>query len=258
MPSDNFKASTWQSLIKFDKQKKFFAAKKGVLIGLSGGADSVSLAHFISQMGRKKHFPVFACHVNHGLRKAAARDAAFAKKTADILGIPFILKKVDVKKLCKKEGLSTEHGARRLRYQALLEAAKKCGCQKIALAHHADDNAQTILLNILRGTKAKGLLGIPVKRVLGGVEIMRPFLCITRKEVLSYVKEHGLSYIDDETNFEDIYTRNWVRGKLLPLLETKQPKIKQHLLAIATDLSKYIISNDKPQTKAHSARRRKA
>ncbi len=258
MPSDNFKASTWQSLIKFDKKNNFFAVKKAVLIGLSGGADSVSLAHFVSQMGRKKHFAVFACHVNHGLRKNAARDAAFAKKTAEALGLTFILKKVDVKKLCKKEGLSTEHGARRLRYKALLEAAKKCGCAKIALAHHADDNAQTILLNILRGTKAKGLLGIPVKRVLSGVEIMRPFLCITRKEVLSYIKEHGLSYIDDETNFEDIYTRNWVRAKLLPLLESKQPKIKRHLLDIAADLSRYIASNDEPQTKARSAGRRKA
>ena len=241
----NFKAATWQTLIRFERENAFFKPKDKVLIGLSGGADSVALLHFLKQLSVKKYFSVYACHVNHGLRKAAARDADFARKISAELGVPFILKKVNVKALAKKERLSTEHAARKARYSAFEDAAKKYGCNKIALAHHLDDNAETILLNILRGTKAKGLLGIPPRRFLGKREIVRPFLCITRQEVLNYIKEHKLAFVEDETNLDDIYTRNWVRQKLLPLLETKQPKIRQHLLLISRDLAKITGDNNK-------------
>lgn len=240
MKSANFKAATWQTLIKFEKHHAFFKPKLSVLVGLSGGADSVALLHFIKQLSVKKHFNVYACHVHHGLRAAADKDADFAKQTAEKLGVPFILKKVNVKALAKKENLSTEHAARKARYAALAEAAKKCGCKKIALAHHADDHVETVLLNILRGTKAKGLLGIPVARKLGALEVIRPFLCITRREVTDYIKANNLTFIDDETNFEDIYTRNWVRSALLPLLESKQPQIRKHLVEMSQDLGKYI------------------
>ncbi|MDR0953399.1 MAG: tRNA lysidine(34) synthetase TilS [Elusimicrobiota bacterium] len=240
MDTTNFKASTWQALIKFDKEHGFFKTKQAVLVGLSGGADSVALLHFVKQMSTKKHFDVYACHIHHGLRKSAGKDAAFSSSVAKKLNIPFIIKKVKTPALAKEEKLSIEHAARKARYAALGAVAKKFNCKKIALAHHADDNAETILLNILRGTKAKGLLGIPVKRPLGKIEIIRPFLVISRSEVLAYIKAHKLSFITDETNLDDAYTRNWVRHILLPLLETKQPKITAHLLAMASDLAKYI------------------
>jgi tRNA(Ile)-lysidine synthase len=240
MDNSTFRAKIWQALIKFDKANNFFKPKDRVLIGLSGGADSIALLHFAARMAQKKHFEVFACHINHGLRAAAPKDAAFAKSAAAGLKVPFLLKKVNVKALAKKENLSVEHAARKARYKAFEEAAKKFNCSKIALAHHLDDHAETILLNLLRGTKAKGLLGIPVKRALGKLFIIRPFLCITRAEVMEYVKTHELAFVDDETNFEDIYTRNWVRLKLLPLLESKQPKIRQHLFGISADLAKYV------------------
>lgn len=240
MDKNNFKAYTWQNLIKFEKQHSFFKPKIGILIGLSGGADSVALLHFVKQLSIKKQFPVYACHIHHGLRENADKDAAFAKEMAKKLDVPFILKKVNVKSLAKKEDLSIEHAARKARYQALSEAAAKFNCKKIALAHHLDDNAETFLLNILRGTKSKGLMGIPINRPFGKLEIIRPFMCITRKEVDNYIKENGLKYIDDETNFEQIYTRNWVRGTLLPLLEEKQPRIREHINEISQDLYKYI------------------
>jgi tRNA(Ile)-lysidine synthase len=236
----NLKAAIWQGLIKFDKDNGFFKPKSNIIVGLSGGADSVALLHFVKQMALKKHFSVYACHIHHGLRKAADSDAAFAKETAAKLDVPFLLKKVNVKSLAKKESLSIEHAARKARYKALEEAAKKCSCAKIALGHHLDDNAETILLNMLRGTKAKGLLGIPVKRQFGKLQIIRPLLCVSKTEVLDYIKAHKLDFIEDESNFNDVYTRNWVRAKLLPLLESKQPKIRRHLLDIAADLAKYI------------------
>ena len=240
MDKNNFQAEIWQKLIKFDKEQSFFKPKTGILVGFSGGADSVALLHFVKQLSIKKQFAVYACHIHHGLRQTADRDAAFTRQTAKELGVPFLLKKVNVKTLVKKENLSIEHAARKARYQALKEAAEKFNCKKIALAHHLDDNAETFLLNILRGTKAKGLLGIPVKRPLGKLEIIRPFLCITRAEVERYIKEHKLSFVTDETNSEQIYTRNWIRGTLLPLLEQKQPQIRKHLNDIAQDLYNYI------------------
>jgi len=241
MNTTDFRASVWQTLIKFEKQNAFFKPKISVLVGLSGGADSVTLLHFVKQMSVKKHFNVYACHVHHGLRAGTAdRDAKFARDIAKKLDVPFILKKVNVKALAKKENLSTEHAARKARYAALEQAAKHFGCTKIALAHHADDHVETIFLNMLRGTKAKGLLGIPVTRKLGKLQIIRPLLCITKKEVLAYIKANDLSFITDETNFDDTYTRNWVRTVLLPMLEKKQPQIRKHLLEMSKDLSKYI------------------
>jgi tRNA(Ile)-lysidine synthase len=235
-----FRAATWQNLIRFERANAFFKSGDKVLAGLSGGADSAALLHFLKQLASRKRFEVCACHVNHGLRAQAARDAAFARRIAAEAGVPFILKKVNVKALARKEKLSAEHAARKARYKALDAAAKKLDCGKIALGHHLDDHIETILLNLLRGTKAKGLLGIPARRAMGRRQIVRPLLCITRGEVLDYIKAHNLSFINDETNFEDIYTRNWVRRKLLPLLESRQPRIRRHLALMAADLAEYI------------------
>lgn len=245
MNKSNFQADIWQKLINFDKELSFFKPKTGILVGFSGGADSVVLLHFIKQLSIKKQFPVYACHIHHGLRENADRDAAFTKQTAKELDIPFILKKVKVKTLATKENLSIEHAARKARYQALKEAAEKFNCKKIALAHHLDDNAETFLLNILRGTKAKGLLGIPLQRPFGKLQIIRPLMCITRAEVERYIKEHNLSFITDETNFEQVFTRNWIRGTLLPMLEQKQPQIRKHINDITQDLYNYIKPDKK-------------
>ena len=107
----------------------------------------------------------------------------------------------------------------------------------MALGHQLDDQAETVLLNLLRGTKAKGLAGIPVRRPLAkDLEIVRPLLCITRAETEAYLQNNGLGHITDQTNFDDQYTRNWIRSALLPLLETKQPQIKNHLALIAQDM----------------------
>ena len=245
MNNNNFQADIWQKLINFEKEQSFFSPKIGILVGFSGGADSVVLLHFIKQLSIKKQFPVYACHIHHGLRENADRDADFTKQTAKQLGVPFLLKKVKVKTLAAKENLSIEHAARKARYQALKEAAEKFNCKKIALAHHLDDNAETFLLNILRGTKAKGLLGIPMQRPFGKLQIIRPLMCITRTEVEKYIKEHNLSFITDETNFEQIFTRNWIRGTLLPLLEEKQPQIRKHINDITQDLYNYIKPKEK-------------
>lgn len=210
-----------------------------VLVGLSGGADSVCLLHFLRYLAAEKHFALAALHVNHGLRgKAAQADQQFCKRLCGELDIPFFSEKVSVKKLAKELDLSPEHAARKARYGAFSKVACAWGATKLALGHHLDDQAETVLLNLLRGTKAKGLSGIPLRRPLDkNVEIIRPLLCVTRAEVEAYLHNNGLSFVTDQTNSDDAFTRNWVRGTLLPLLETKQPQIRAHLALVARDLA---------------------
>jgi tRNA(Ile)-lysidine synthetase, N-terminal domain len=237
MKDPKFQATIWQTLINFAKENKFFKPKDKILVGLSGGADSVALLHFVCQLAKKQQFFVYACHVDHQLRANSKQDAIFAKDYAKSLGVECFVKKVNVKTLAKKEKKSLEHAARTLRYKAFEDAAKKFNCSKIALAHHADDNAETFFLNILRGTKAKGLCGIPVMRKAGKRQIIRPFLCITREQIKKYLKQYDLKNVEDETNREDIYLRNWIRLKLLPLMLQKQPLLKEHILSITKELS---------------------
>lgn len=213
-----------------------------VLVGFSGGPDSVCLLHFLNYLAGEKHFYVAALHVNHGLRgKDALADQRFARAFCKEHGIDFITQKIAVKTLAKKLDLSPEHAARKGRYQALETAAKKLGVNKIALGHHLDDHAETVLLNILRGTKAKGLAGIALSRPLNkNVEVVRPLLCITRQEVLDYLVNNQLSSVTDQTNFDDAFTRNWIRHQLLPMLEQKQPQIRQHLALMAADVEQLL------------------
>ncbi|MBP5430640.1 MAG: tRNA lysidine(34) synthetase TilS [Elusimicrobiaceae bacterium] len=210
-----------------------------VLVGLSGGADSVCLLHFLQYLAKEKHFALAAVHVNHGLRgKAALADQQFCENLCAQLGVELFVKKVDARKVAQKYDLSPEHGARKARYAAYQQVAKKWGATKLALGHHLDDQAETFLLNLLRGTKAQGLAGIPLRRPLcAGVEIVRPLLCVTRAQVEKYIAQNKLSYVTDQTNFDDVYRRNWVRQTLLPLLEQKQPKIREHLAQFAAEIA---------------------
>jgi len=216
-----------------------FKRGETVLVGFSGGPDSVCLVHFLRHIASKKHFELIALHVHHGLRgKAADRDAAFCRKQCKEWNIPFLLKKKNVRLLAKKLDLSPEHAARKARYEAFAEVAKETGATKLALGHHLDDQAETVLLNLLRGTQPEGLCGIPLRRALNQkVEIVRPLLCISRAEVEEYLQENKLSFVTDETNTDEAYRRNWIRHELLPLLETKQPQIRAHLALLAFRLT---------------------
>lgn len=237
MSTRTFAARTWKNMLAFSDP--FFKRGETVLAGFSGGPDSVCLLHFLHHLSRKKHFELVAVHVHHGLRGADAdADAAFCRALCKKWDIPFILKKKAVRSLAKKLNLSVEHAARKARYEAFAQAAGQTGASKIALGHHLDDQAETVLLNLLRGTRPEGLCGIPVRRPLNQkVEIVRPLLCITRAEVEQYLQENDLPSVTDQTNADDAYTRNWIRHEVLPLLERKQPQIRKHLALMARRLA---------------------
>ncbi len=233
----NFNASVLPVMRAF--AGRLITRKDSVLVGLSGGPDSVCLLHFLQYLSKERHFALAAIHVNHGLRaNAADQDEYFCEQLCRQLDIDFFSKHVDALKTAQQYDLSPEHGARKARYLAYQTVAKTWGATKLALGHHLDDQAETFLLNLLRGTKIQGLAGIPLRRPLcKGVEIVRPLLCIAREDVIRYIAQNKLTYVTDQTNFDDAYRRNWIRNTLLPLLEEKQPQIRQHLAQFAAGIA---------------------
>ena len=188
-----------------------------VLAALSGGADSVCLLALLWRFKNDLGIELSALHVHHGLREGEAdRDAAFAEDFCQRLGIPCRVIRADVRGYGKERGLSEEEAGRRIRYEALeAEADRLGGPVRIAVAHHRGDQAETILHNLLRGSGLGGLGGIPYVRG----RIIRPLLDTDRREILEWLKKNGFGHVEDSTNSQDHYTRNRIRGYVLPVLE---------------------------------------
>lgn len=188
-----------------------------VLCAVSGGADSVALLHFLSRM---EGVEVAAAHYNHCLRgEESDGDESFVASLCEGLGIECVVGRGDVSAYAAESGKSTEDAARTLRYEFLRKAAAELGCSRIATAHNADDNAETVLLNMTRGSGLKGLCGIPPVRG----EIVRPFLQTTREEIEQYLAENGLEHIEDSSNAADDYSRNRIRHHVTPVLRELNP-----------------------------------
>lgn len=234
MTKGAFHARVWGKLLAHSKRHRLVERDDKILIALSGGPDSVCLADFLRRLSKKVGFEIRLMHLDHGLRgKDSARDRKFAEEFAARLGVPLASKKIAVKKFSASSRRSIEDAARQLRYKALLAQARRAGCRKIATGHQLDDHVETFFLNLLRGTQLKGLAGIPVRRKEGRVEIIRPILCLTRAEVMEYARYFRLPFRIDKTNAETEFTRNWLRKEVLPLLERRSPRLKEHVGAIA-------------------------
>nr|MDE6785173.1 tRNA lysidine(34) synthetase TilS [Ruminococcus sp.] len=185
-----------------------------VVCGLSGGADSVCLLLALRRLSEDMGFSVEAAHINHCLRgEESDRDEKFCRKLCLRLNIPFTAAVCDVRSHAESESVSLEQAARDMRYQALQKIAYG---KKIATAHNADDNLETILLNLVRGSGIKGLSGIPPVRG----NIIRPLLTVSRSEIEEYLSSAGQDYVTDSTNLTDDYTRNKIRHNIIPVLKT--------------------------------------
>lgn len=187
-----------------------------ILCAVSGGADSMYLLCRLRELG----YDVAAAHYNHGLRGGEAdRDEAFVRDFCRREGIPFMAGRGDVAAIAPAMGLGQEGAARELRYGFLAQAAEALGAAVIATAHTADDNGETILLNLARGAGLRGLGGIPPRRG----QIVRPMLDVTHREVLEYLAARGIPHVEDSTNGSDDYARNRVRHMAVPALESVNP-----------------------------------
>ncbi len=201
-----------------------------VVVGLSGGADSVSLLHALHGL-KGYNLTLIAAHLNHGIRgKEAGRDAEFSRGVAESLGVEFELGEADAPALRKQSRISLEDAARVLRYEFFEEVRKKHKANKIATAHTLDDQAETVLMRLIRGSGTRGLSGIPP---VSGKYIARPLIETDRAAIESYLKSRSIEWIEDSTNRERDYLRNRIRLDLLPALSEYNPKIRETLARTA-------------------------
>lgn len=212
--------------IILDTIKRFslLDGKDSVMVALSGGADSMSLLYALCSMREKLGITVSAAHLNHNIRgEEALRDQKFVKEQCDKLGVELFCETANVPKFAKENRQSIELAARNIRYAFLERVAQG---SLIATAHTASDNLETIIFNLTRGTGAKGLCGIPLKRG----NFIRPLLYATRDDVENYCREKEIPYVTDSTNLCDDYARNKIRHNVIPTLKQLNPKVETSVL----------------------------
>ena len=233
---------------RFITQHQMIQPKETVLVGVSGGVDSLALLYALHALGHQLDCQLHVAHLDHGFREDSAADAAYVAKQADRLGIPISSSRVEVPKLMRAEKLSAEVAARRVRYQFYECVSERIGATKIALGHHRDDQAETVLMNLLRGAGAAGLKGIlPVREG----KFIRPLLAFSRKEIEDFVAQLGLQPRRDATNYQLNHLRNRIRLELIPTLERTYNANLQNTLNQTAELLR--AESDYLDARAHDA-----
>jgi len=205
---------------------------KRIVVGLSGGVDSVVLLHALSRL-----MPLRAAHVHHGLSPNADAWARFCKRLCKRLNVPLVVRKVRV----AKAGQGPEAAAREARYGAL----RKLDCDVLALAHQLDDQAETVLMNLLRGAGVRGASGMPRAAKLHGKTLARPLIDVPREAIVPYARHHGLEWIEDESNAAESFTRNFIRLRIAPLLTERYPRWREALARAARHFSEKDLSKQR-------------
>lgn len=222
----------WRTVRSYIERNRLLSDddRRPVLVGLSGGADSVALLSVLVRLG----YACVALHCDFHLRgEESERDAAFARTFAESLGVPFYQTDFDTVAYAREHHLSIEMAARALRYVWFEETRERLGAQAIAVAHHRDDSVETVVMNLIRGTGIRGLTGI---RPRNGF-VVRPLLCVSRTDIVAWLENQGIRYVTDSTNLSDAYTRNFIRLNVLPLLERINPSVREAIARSAEHLS---------------------
>lgn len=210
-------------------QHQLLSGEKPVVVGISGGADSVALLHILVSLGYK----CIAAHCNFNLRgDESFRDEQFTIDFTQRLQVPLCKISFETNKYAQENRLSVEMAARELRYRWFEELLNTYDADAVAVAHHRDDSVETLLINLTRGSGLTGLTGIKPKNG----NVVRPLLCVSREDIYTYIEKNGLEYVTDSSNSSDIYTRNFIRLKVIPLLEEINPSVKASLARTANHL----------------------
>lgn len=223
----NLKRIDERILAEIDRHR-LLSPKDRVVVGVSGGPDSVMLLHWLYRYQKRWQLSLFAVHLNHQLRPEADEEEEYVLRLCRTLNIPCLTSKRDVGELARKEKLSIQVAARRCRYELFTQVAEEKGFNKLALAHHGDDQVETVLMRLVRGAGPGGLAGMRVRRKLApDLELIRPLLGLTKEEIEAYCRHFGLEPRLDQSNLKDDYTRNWVRHHLLPKMKELNPNLVQ-------------------------------
>lgn len=217
------------AVLEFCDRHSMLVGARKVLCAVSGGADSMLLLHLLLELAQERGFSLCCAHFNHGIRgDEADRDENFVKSACEKLGIPCVVGRADVPAYAREKRMGLEEAARDLRYRFLESTAEELGCGKIALAHNARDNAETMLMNLCRGAALRGVSGIAPTRG----RIIRPLLCLDRPEIEEYLRVNGIDFIVDSSNLCDDYARNRMRhGAIESLYEYSNGFAKKMLSA---------------------------
>ena len=218
------------NLVPFMEQWDMLPPPGGtILVAVSGGRDSMCLLHYLCELGKEKRFQVAAGHLNHGMRPTADSDEAFVRDFCRELGVPFYSRKIPVYEMAHTWKLTVEEAGRRARYAFLEETANAIGADRIATAHHLNDQSETVLLHLLRGTGSRGLGGIPPVRG----RYTRPLLGTPREELEAYNARHGIDHVEDSTNGDVHYGRNRLRLSVWAELEKIHPAARENIARCA-------------------------
>lgn len=221
-----------KKVLSYIEENELLSHGSTVIIGLSGGADSVCLFDILNSLKEELQIKIAAVHVHHGIReKSADFDATFVSSMCEKEGIDCKIVYRDIPALAAKKGKTTEECAREERYNIFNEEAHRYDNSCIAVAHHIEDQAETVVFRMIRGTGIKGLGGMKPRNGI----IIRPLLCLEKEEILSYLEERGLKYCTDETNYDDKYSRNNIRLNILPKAKEIAPKASVHIADCARE-----------------------
>jgi tRNA(Ile)-lysidine synthase len=204
-----------------------------VVVAVSGGPDSTALLSVLAALSDELHLSLHVAHLNHGLRPAAAEDAAAVERFAGTLRLPFHGGAADVRAAAAQQHRSVEAAGRDARYGFLADVARRAGAAVIATGHTRDDQAETVLMRLLRGSGPRGLAGIPPVRAHGPLRVIRPLIDTSRAEIVAYLTRRGLGAREDETNRDLAVLRNRVRAVLLPILEGYNRDVRSALARLA-------------------------
>ncbi|MBN1140737.1 MAG: tRNA lysidine(34) synthetase TilS [Deltaproteobacteria bacterium] len=207
------------------KRSRLFSGGEGVLVGLSGGPDSVALLSLLRAVARDYRLTLRAAHLDHGIRPGAKEEAAFVEKLCAAWQIPLVVERAEVPRAARDLRRGLEETARDLRRSFLLRIAEETGCVRIALGHHLGDQAETVLHRLIRGS---GPTGLSAMRLAEG-PILRPLLSFSRGQIRDYLERNGLAFVEDDSNRDCRFTRNRIRHQLIPLLRDFNPKIEEQL-----------------------------
>lgn len=224
------------------EKTKMFKSGEIIGVGVSGGADSMALLHFLAQNAEEYDIEVVAIHVDHGIRENSYEDADFVKQKAKELGVRFYKFRIDAPKIAREKGISIETAARDARYGVFQTLLKKGVVDKIALAHHTKDQAETILMHIFRGSGVAGAKGMEAIR---DNVYVRPFLTTSKAQILEYLAENHIENVEDYSNADNSYNRNYVRNVLMPEIEKRWPNVVNAIASFGqavTEDDEYITS----------------
>lgn len=230
-----------QKILQTIKKYNLIENEDSIVIGVSGGPDSICLLHILNELKNELNFKIYVAHINHMIRKEADEETEYVKNFCKKIGVECYIKRIDVIKIANNLKRGTEETGRQIRYEFFNEILEKTASNKIATAHNNNDKAETILMNILRGSGVSGLKGIEAQR---DNKFIRPLIEMSREEIETYCEENKLEPRIDKSNNENIYTRNKVRNIVIPYIKQEfNPNILKtinRLSEVATEESEYL------------------